>query len=388
MASSSRRAVARIAKEVHALCTAPLPGIRLSAHPHGSLGASSSGPSSRTTNAEVDSDADGEESFSASPLDDLQHLHAWIRGPPDTPYAGGYFAVEINIEDTPAFPDVPPHCKFVTPIFHPNISRDAGEICVSTLKKDWKPEYGIRHILLTIKCLLIAPNPDSALEPESARLLQEEYGEYCRIARLWTSVHASAAKCPPRLFADEKDDDGPSIPESSARGTTSIVTDKQSLAGGSKPLVSVGNVPVAAAPINAQLPTKTDNDVMAVDDADEERAGGLHAAASQFTVAVTTSTPPSISPISPQGISTSSSTASLPTAGSTAYRIHAQFPLPAHGERDFEAATAIRAQAKTTGLLGAGSRAASPTPTSAMSPATSTDGRRPALAIKRGLKRL
>jgi hypothetical protein len=36
---------------------------------------------------------------------------------------------------------------FLTKIFHPNVA-ESGEICVSTLKRDWKREYGIQHILL------------------------------------------------------------------------------------------------------------------------------------------------------------------------------------------------------------------------------------------------
>ncbi|KAK0554626.1 hypothetical protein OC845_000658 [Tilletia horrida] len=182
----SIRTLAKLSKEVHALVTSPLPGIRLTA-------ASSSQDDANTSSSSV------------SPEDDVLHLRAWIKGPPDTPYAGGYFAIDINIEKAPSFPAEPPRCTFATQIFHPNVSR-SGEICVSTLKKDWKPEYGIGHILLTIKCLLMAPNPDSALDPESARLLQEEYDEYCRIARLWTSVHAPASRCPVKLFADEVDD--------------------------------------------------------------------------------------------------------------------------------------------------------------------------------------
>lgn len=42
----------------------------------------------------------------------------------------------------------------------------AGEICVNTLKKDWNEKLGVRHVLLTIKCLLIVPNPESALNEE------------------------------------------------------------------------------------------------------------------------------------------------------------------------------------------------------------------------------
>jgi hypothetical protein len=59
-----------------------------------------------------------------------------------------------------------------TKIFHPNI-HSSGEICVSTLKKDWSSKYGIEHILLVIKCLLISPNPDSALDAAAGRLLQD-----------------------------------------------------------------------------------------------------------------------------------------------------------------------------------------------------------------------
>lgn len=36
---------------------------------------------------------------------------------------------------------------FVTKIFHPNVAPN-GEICVNTLKKDWKSTLGIAHVLL------------------------------------------------------------------------------------------------------------------------------------------------------------------------------------------------------------------------------------------------
>lgn len=79
--------------------------------------------------------------------------------------------------------------RMLTKIFHPNISK-TGEICVSTLKKDWRPEYGIEHILVTIKCLLIYPGPDSALDEEAGKLLQENYQDYYNHAKMITSIHA------------------------------------------------------------------------------------------------------------------------------------------------------------------------------------------------------
>lgn len=45
------------------------------------------------------------------------------------------------------FPAVPPKGYFLTKIFHPNVGHK-GEICVNVLKRDWKAELGLRHILL------------------------------------------------------------------------------------------------------------------------------------------------------------------------------------------------------------------------------------------------
>ena len=95
---------------------------------------------------------------------------------------------------------------FATKIFHPNVS-NTGEICVNTLKKDWKPSYGIAHILVTIKCLLIYPNPDSALDEEAGKLLQENYESYCERAKLITSVHATP-KVRPAMLTSSSHDEG------------------------------------------------------------------------------------------------------------------------------------------------------------------------------------
>ncbi|KIS69968.1 uncharacterized protein UMAG_10164 [Mycosarcoma maydis] len=120
---------------------------------------------------------------------DMLSFQAYILGPSSTPYAGGYFRIAFDFTNVD-FPTHPPRCTFATPIFHPNVSR-SGDICVSSLKKDWKKEYGIERILTTIKCLLIEPNPDSALDAEASRLMQENWDHYAETASLWTSVHAA-----------------------------------------------------------------------------------------------------------------------------------------------------------------------------------------------------
>jgi ubiquitin-conjugating enzyme E2 S len=121
---------------------------------------------------------------------------------------------------------------FTTPIFHPNVAKN-GEICVNTLKKDWKADCKLRsravpdpalsprhprslpspraracgcrdawltcerdggsHILMVVRCLLIEPNPESALNEEAGRMFMEDYEEYSKRARLMTKIHAVAA---------------------------------------------------------------------------------------------------------------------------------------------------------------------------------------------------
>ncbi|CEG67551.1 Putative Ubiquitin-conjugating enzyme E2 S [Rhizopus microsporus] len=131
----------------------------------------------------------------------LTELHCWIRGPDKTPYEDGYFKIKLVFDEN--FPDSPPKGYFMTKIFHPNVS-DKGEICVNTLKKDWKPELGIRHVLLAIKCLLIVPNPESALNEEAGKLLLEQYEDYAKRARLYTSIQAKSGKSQYLLLVEQR----------------------------------------------------------------------------------------------------------------------------------------------------------------------------------------
>jgi len=49
----------------------------------------------------------------------------------------------------------------------------------------WKPtEASIEQILQVIRCLLIYPNPDSALNEEAGKILMENYGEFKKRAKL------------------------------------------------------------------------------------------------------------------------------------------------------------------------------------------------------------
>ncbi|KXZ56478.1 hypothetical protein GPECTOR_1g428 [Gonium pectorale] len=116
-----------------------------------------------------------------------------IDGPQGTPFEGGCFRLRLSLPQD--WPSSPPKGYFSTKVFHPNVST-AGDICVNVLKRDWTSETTLRHVFMVIRCLLIQPFPDSALNEEAGKLLLEDYEEYDKRARLMTSIHASAAKRP------------------------------------------------------------------------------------------------------------------------------------------------------------------------------------------------
>lgn len=175
---------------------------------------------------------------------DILSFSGYILGPPSTPYSGGYFRVTFDFTDVD-FPNSPPVCRFSTPIFHPNVSR-TGEICVSSLKKDWKREYGIERILLTIRCLLVEPNADSALDAEASRLMQEDWAAYEETARLWTSVHAAKR---PTCFVDKAEQAGAVLPPARPSGVPTLPTScSASASAPAQPHTIKASKPVSTAP--------------------------------------------------------------------------------------------------------------------------------------------
>jgi len=120
---------------------------------------------------------------------DILDIQADIFGPVGTPYTGGVFRCKLVLSNE--FPKIPPKGFFLTKIFHPNVS-EKGEICVNTLKKDWDPSnWSLQHILEIIRCLLIVPFPESALNEEAGKVFMEDYDEYAKHARLITQLYAT-----------------------------------------------------------------------------------------------------------------------------------------------------------------------------------------------------
>ena len=120
---------------------------------------------------------------------DLSQLTVLLVGPDGTAYADGIWKVHIKLPSD--YPNSAPKATFRTKIWHPNVDDTTGAICVDTLKRDWRPELTVRDILVTISCLLIHPNPDSALNTPAAQLFQEDYEAFAKKVRLMTDIQAA-----------------------------------------------------------------------------------------------------------------------------------------------------------------------------------------------------
>jgi ubiquitin-conjugating enzyme E2 D/E len=126
---------------------------------------------------------------SAGPVGD--NLYRWeglIIGPSDTPYAGGCF--KLNIVFPENYPFKPPKVNFITKIYHPNIHKNGGSICLDILNNKWSPALTISKVLLSICSLLDEPNPKDPLEPDIANQYENNIEAFNQTAKSWTEKYA------------------------------------------------------------------------------------------------------------------------------------------------------------------------------------------------------
>ncbi|KAF2855967.1 UBC-like protein [Plenodomus tracheiphilus IPT5] len=141
---------------------------------------------------------------------DLTSLDVLLAGPVGTPYAGGVWRLHLDIP--PTYPAAPPTAQFRTRLWHPNIDEATGAVCVETLKRDWSSALKLRDVLVTISCLLIQPNPSSALNEAAGKLASDDWDTFCRRAKLMTEIHAPV----PAHIADK-------VKEAQMRGEETII---------------------------------------------------------------------------------------------------------------------------------------------------------------------
>ncbi|CAL8132159.1 unnamed protein product [Orchesella dallaii] len=120
--------------------------------------------------------------------DNWNELRGEIAGPPDTPYEGGVFALQIVVPDT--YPFVPPKIHFLTKIWHPNISSVTGAICMNILQDEWAAVLTLRTVLISLQALLAAPEPDDPQDAVVARQCKNHPTIFKATAEHWTAIYA------------------------------------------------------------------------------------------------------------------------------------------------------------------------------------------------------
>ncbi|KAK5677359.1 Ubiquitin-conjugating enzyme E2 1 [Elasticomyces elasticus] len=128
-------------------------------------------------------------------ITDFTRFHGHFRGPPDTPYEGGHYTIDIRI--TGEYPFKPPEMRFVTKIWHPNVSSQTGAICLDTLGSAWSPVLTLKSALISLQSLLSSPEPKDPQDAEVASMLLTRPEEFAHVAREWAIRYANAPKPTP-----------------------------------------------------------------------------------------------------------------------------------------------------------------------------------------------
>lgn len=119
----------------------------------------------------------------------LQKLTGFVEGPKDTAYEGGYFVVEITLDNQ--YPFVPPKMRFITKVWHPNVSSASGAICLDILKDQWSPALTLKTALLSLQALLSSPEPADPQDAVVAKQYMSKNREFQRQAKDWTQTYAA-----------------------------------------------------------------------------------------------------------------------------------------------------------------------------------------------------
>mmetsp|Transcript_11073 Transcript_11073/g.16891 ORF Transcript_11073/g.16891 Transcript_11073/m.16891 type:complete len:204 (+) Transcript_11073:134-745(+) len=118
-----------------------------------------------------------------------RHLIGTITGPSGTPYENGVFDVDILIDGE--YPFAPPKMKFITKIWHPNVSSATGAICLDILKDQWTPALTIKTAMMSLQALLCSPEPNDPQDAQVAKMYLENKPEFDRTAKFWVEQYAS-----------------------------------------------------------------------------------------------------------------------------------------------------------------------------------------------------
>ncbi|CAF3991148.1 unnamed protein product [Rotaria sp. Silwood1] len=111
-----------------------------------------------------------------------------MKGPIGTSYCG--YTWLLSVEFPPqTYPSRPPEIRFITPIYHCNISDD-GKICHEILRSHWTSQTTMYDVLKQIISLLFQPEPNDALSTAKGNLLKTAPEDYLKELQQYNENYA------------------------------------------------------------------------------------------------------------------------------------------------------------------------------------------------------
>jgi ubiquitin-conjugating enzyme (huntingtin interacting protein 2) len=86
--------------------------------------------------------------------------------------------------------------KFITKVYHPNVSSASGAICLDILKDAWSPVLTLKSTLISLQSLLCSPEPNDPQDAEVAKHYMTSRASFEDTARYWTHVYAGGSAPP------------------------------------------------------------------------------------------------------------------------------------------------------------------------------------------------
>ena len=108
--------------------------------------------------------------YGAKIIQEGGNLYKWkvaLPGPKGSAYEDGIFNLSFDFPDN--YPFKCPDVKFITPMYHPNVKKDTGEICMDVFANSWSPTQKVCDIIEKLASLLVSPSTESPLEAEIAQ---------------------------------------------------------------------------------------------------------------------------------------------------------------------------------------------------------------------------
>jgi ubiquitin-conjugating enzyme (huntingtin interacting protein 2) len=93
-----------------------------------------------------------------------------------------------------SYPFQPVKMKFITKVYHPNVSSASGAICLDILKDAWSPVLTLKSTLISLQSLLCSPEPNDPQDAEVAKHYMTSKSSFNDTARYWTQIYAGVGE--------------------------------------------------------------------------------------------------------------------------------------------------------------------------------------------------